>query len=426
MIAWIRLGVAVALLVSWGAARAFHEGGVGACEGCHTMHGKPSGDPVGRSLLIGSDPSSTCLGCHGGTNAGAYQVLSTVVSQALPPGNLTPGGDFAWLRRSYSWIGATGAMETSPGARHGHNVVAIDALLEPDFDRTTAPGGTYPSDQLTCISCHDPHGRFRLNASGVVSTGSAPTLSSGSYGGAQLAQPSATGAVGVYRLLGGYGYAPRSAGSVVPFSTQPPVALAPTAYNRSERTAEVRVAYGAGMSEWCRNCHGSMHVSSASNTSSTFLHPAGSDARLAASGAMSIYNTYVRSGVFTGSQATSYWSLVPYEEGTMDRATLASHAVSDGSVVSGPSTGQETVMCLSCHRAHATGWDHALRWNMTPSGYIVVGGSWPGIDATGRARTPEFSQGRTMGETQAAMYDRVPGVFSTDQKVLCNKCHGEG
>jgi hypothetical protein len=426
MLVRIRFGAAVALLVASGAARAFHGGGVGECDGCHTMHATPSGDTVGPSLLIASDPSSTCLTCHGGTNAGAYQILSTVVSQTLPPGNLTPGGDFAWLKRSYTWIGAKGSVETSPGSKHGHNVVAVDAVLEPDFIRATAPGGTYPSDRLTCISCHDPHGRFRLDANGTMTTGGAPIVSSGSYGGAQLAQPTPAGAVGVYRLLGGVGYAPRSAGAVVPFSAPPPVALSPQNYNKSERTTEVRVAYGAGMSEWCRNCHGLLHTPSASNSTSTLNHPSGNDARLNAGGALAIYNTYLRSGVFTGSQATSYWSLVPYEEGTQNRPTLAAHAVSDGSVRSGPTTGQENVMCLSCHRAHATGWDHALRWNSPPSGYIVVGGSWPGTDASGRARVGEFAQGRTVAETQAAMYDRLPGVFADGQKVLCNKCHGEG
>jgi hypothetical protein len=219
------------------------------------------------------------------------------------------------------------------------------------------------------------------------------------------------------------GYAPRSAGPVVPFSTSPPVALAPKDYNRSELAADVRVAYGTGMSEWCRNCHGFIHDSP---TPGAFNHPAGNDARLNAGNALAVYNTYVRSGVLTGLQTTSYTSLVPYEEGTVDRSTLASHAVSDGSVLSGPSTGQENVMCLSCHRAHATAWDHALRWNNPPSGYIVVGGSWPGTDATGSARLDEFAQGRTRAETEAAMYGRAASSYSEYQKVLCNKCHGQG
>jgi len=417
---------ALAVLLAPALARSFHDGGVGACEGCHAMHTRPTGDPVSASLLLGSDPSSTCLTCHGGSTPGGYQVLSAVVSQVQPPGNFTPGGDFAWLKRSYSWLGPKGTLETSPGASHGHNVTATDALLEADYLRPTAPGGTYPSDRLSCISCHDPHGKYRLDATGAVRTDGTPIASSGSNGGAQLAVPSQRTSVGVYRLLGGVGYAPKSAGAVVPFSAVPPVALSPQTYNRSERTTEVRVAYGSGMSEWCRNCHGLLHTPTASNTTTTFMHPAGNDARLNASTALGIYNSYVRSGVFTNTDTTSYWSLVPYEEGTTDRPTLAPHAVSDGTVRGGPTTGRETVMCLSCHRAHATGWDHALRWNTPPSGYIVVEGSWPGTDAPGRARLDEFAQGRTRAETQAAMYDRDASNYAAYQKLLCNKCHGEG
>jgi hypothetical protein len=426
MMSSVRLAAALALVLAPGLARAFHDGGVGACEGCHTMHSSPSGDASGGSLLLGSDPSSTCLTCHSGASPGGYQVLSTSVSHALPPGNFTPGGDFAWLTRSYSWMGPKGTLETSPGSGHGHNVIAQDALLEADYLRPMAPGGSYPSDRLSCISCHDPHGKYRLDSGGAVRTDGNPIMSSGSYGGAEFVQPTSTGSIGVYRLLGGVGYVPKSIGAVVPFSSPPPVALAPAAYNRSERTAEVRVAYGSGMSEWCRNCHGFLHTPSASNSTSTFEHPAGNDARLNAGGSLAIYNTYVRSGVLTGTQVTSYWSLVPYEEGTSSRPTLAPHAVSDGSVLTGPYTGQETVMCLSCHRAHASGWDRSLRWNTPPSGYITVGGSWPGTDATGRARLDELAQGRTRAETQAAMYERAAGTYATDQKVLCNKCHGEG
>jgi hypothetical protein len=413
----------LAVLLAPAAARAFHDGGVGSCDGCHTMHAKPTGEPAGASLLLGSDPSSTCLNCHGGSTPGGYQVLSAMISAASPPGNFTPGGDFGWLLRSFSWPGAQGATESSPGRRHGHSVVANDVLLEADYDNATAPAGSYPSDRLSCISCHDPHGRYRIDGTGAVRTDGAPIVSSGSYGGRDAAAIPPRGAIGVYRLLGGVGYAPRTASGVVPFSANAPVAFAPKEYNRSERSADVRVAYGAGMSEWCRNCHGFIHDSP---TPGVFNHLAGNDARLNAGNELAIYNSYVRSGVLTGAQAASYTSMVPYEEGTVDRTVLASHAASDGSVLSGPSTGQENVMCLSCHRAHATAWDHALRWNSPPSGYIVVAGSWPGIDVAGSAGQPEFAQGRTRAETEAAMYGRLASSYAEYQKVLCNKCHGQG
>jgi cytochrome c553 len=160
-------------------------------------------------------------------------------------------------------------------------------------------------------------------------------------------------------------------------------------------------------------------------STSSFVHPSGNGALLTAGGEAAIYNQYVRTGVLTGTQASSYSSLVPFEEGTDVRATLASHATSDGSAKGGPVTGRENTMCLSCHRAHATGWDHALRWNMPPSGLLTFGGSWPGTDATGAARLPANAQGRTQAETRAAMYDRNASSFADYQKTLCNKCHAK-
>jgi hypothetical protein len=420
---WGRLTIAVALALGGRGALAFHEGGVAACEGCHSMHGDPDASKSGPNLLVASDPSSTCLQCHATTGPGTYQVYTSNVMSGIVPQQYTPGGDFAWLQRTFLWPNAKGTTETSPGERHGHSIVAQDYGLAADSVNLTSPGGSYPSDRLTCISCHDPHGRYRQLSDGSITSSGTPTFASGSYGGMDLKTPFPGFSVGTYRLLGGVGYLPKSAGAVQPFFSPPPVALAPWSYNRSERVTETRVAYGTGMSEWCQNCHANIHATS--DPSQTFKHPVGASARLATGGEFSIYNNYIRTGVLTGAQATSYTSLVPYEEGLANRTVLAQHAVSDGTQTSGPTTGGENVMCLSCHRAHATGWDHALRWNMPQSGTITFGSSWPGVDAIGDARLPANAQGRLQAETRAAMYDRDPSIYSAYQKTLCNKCHAQ-
>jgi predicted CXXCH cytochrome family protein len=423
------LRLALAFLAAAGTqpALAFHEGGVGSCEGCHSMHGKQDGSDPGPFLLKGSDSSSACLNCHSSDMLGTYEVFTGRNVPQVPPAQLTPGGDFGWLLKSYAWLGQNGTTESSPGEQHGHSILALDYGLAPDSVRLTAPGGSYPSDRLACTSCHDPHGRYRLSADGNIRTTGAPIVSSGSYGGAALALPGPSRAVGAYRLLAGVGYSPRSAGPgvFVPFGSSPPIALSPREFNRSERFTDTRVAYGSGMSEWCANCHGGIHVQQVSNSSSPFRHASGATARLSGGGELAIYNNYVRTGVLTGTQATSYTSMVPYEESMQDRVQLSQRAVSDGSVTGGPASGFENVSCLSCHRAHASGWDHALRWNMPPSGIIVFGGSWPGLDASGEAALARNAQGRTRGETRAAMYDREPSVYSAYQKVLCNKCHAK-
>jgi predicted CXXCH cytochrome family protein len=412
------LAIAMVLALAPQLARAFHEGGAGECDGCHTIHSAASGSSF---LLTARDPSSVCLTCHADTVQRPYTVMTTGLMQGLPPLNYTPGGDFGWLRKTYQWIDAKGLPQTSRGDSHGHNVVAADFGLFPDTQHQFAPGGTYASDKLACISCHDPHGAYRItDTAGTVSRSGAPIRTSGSYtAGATVEEPTATSSVGVYRLLGGAGYQYRSSGQLA-FSASPPVAVAPPAYNRSERTTQVRVAYGAGMVDWCSNCHGAFHTAFAPGN---LLHPTGAAGRLSAT-VSKVYNSYVKTGDLTGMASSSYSSLVPFEEGTPNRASLAPHARSDLSASAGPQTGLENVSCLTCHRAHASGWDHAMRWNQKTE-YIAAAGQWPGVDAGGVAATAVLAQGRTTAETRGAMYDREPTAYTSFQNSLCNKCHAK-
>lgn len=413
-----------------GTALAFHDGGVARCEGCHTMHNSYQNAVMAKNgipqftgnqyLLQGSDQSSTCLNCHSGT--GGYKIANLGTAAGVPPVNYTPGGDFGWLQKSYTWSPRTGVTSTSAGERHGHNIVALDYGLLADTTLTSAPGGTYSAGNLACISCHDPHGKYRImDAAGTIDSNktlgavSKPIHASGSYG----ETPTTDAAVGVYRLLAGTGYAPASNPSS-PFVNNSPVAVVPSTYNRSEQVTETRVAYGTGMSEWCANCHTSIHND---GLASKLIHPASSTATLTAA-VVANYNAYVKSGDLSGAMATSYTSMVPYEEGTADLVVLAPLAVNNGTQTGGPD-GTENVMCLSCHRAHATGWNSMTRWNNSPE-MIVLDGEWPGTDALGAdSSLAKYHEGRTQAETQAAMYGRLASGYATFQRSLCNKCHAK-
>lgn len=379
----------------------FHNGGTGDCQGCHTIPPK----------LLGTDASSTCLGCHqaGGriTLAGQHQVATNPGTSPLCA-QLSPGGDFCWLKKDYRWsVSEVRIRQSSDGDSHGHNIVAIDYGYGPDSVHTVAPGGIYPAASLSCISCHDPHGNYRRLADGTIATAGPQVLASGSY--ANSPDPTPGGAVGVYRMLAGKGYQPINAPGVPVFTADPPAAVSPPHYNRAETFSPTRVVYGAGMSEWCLNCHPQLNGIN--------KHQVGGSAVLTAE-IISNYNKYISSGNMTGSHSTAYTSLVPYEVGLKDYARLKMLAVSAGS--SGPSGG-ENVMCLTCHRAHASGWDHMLRWNMQGD-FIVYAGEYPGID---NATPPEFAQGRSVAETRKAMYDRLAGAFASYQRNFCNKCHGQ-
>ncbi len=122
-----------------------------------------------------------------------------------------------------------------------------------------------------------------------------------------------------------------------------------------------------------------------------------------------------------GKAATAYTSMVPFESGGTDYALLKRTASSGGRMTAGPEQGAG-VMCLSCHRAHASGWDFSTRWNAKAE-FIVYGGEFPGVDV---ASVPaRLSQGRTRAEAAKTFYGRPPGAYAAHQRSLCNKCHAE-
>jgi len=318
------------------------------------------------------------------------------------------GGDFAWLKKSYSWT-AHNESETEDGSSHGHSIVAAANNYIADTVNTLAPGGTFSSSQLGCGSCHDPHGTGKRLSDGTYSATGGIKSGSGSTG----TIPAAGEAVGIYRLLAGPYY---TGAAGVTFKAWP-IAVTPSPYNMTEATNQVRVAYGAQAGntwgQWCGSCHPSMLTTGIGKSGHT--HPVDQTLGGSAGSAGWNYNQYVKtgdmSGTFGGTTPGPYTSLVPFAEATGDITTLTNHAKNDNTYLNGPGS-SDTVTCVTCHRAHASGWKHALRWN-TETTYIVNNGAYPA------------EMGRTAIETQGAYYDRPSTVFATYQKSLCNKCHAK-
>ena len=360
----------VLILALGGTALAFHGGGVAHCDGCHSMHNSPENPVTGTpnsDLLKGSDASSTCLNCHQGS--GSYHILSTDAT------NWSPGGDFFWLTQSYTNTNWSGSVTSDPD-NMGHNVIATDFGLTVDATNTVAPGGTYQASDLGCASCHDPHGK----KDGGTANGQLPISVSGSYGDVPVAGTIA----GNYRLLGDVQYG---------MATAAPIAVT----DSFGETDLSHPAYGAGMSEWCATCHGDY-------INNSQKHPSANGEFL--NGQAANYNSYVATGDFTGVQATSFTALVQFERQETDPAILLAAVTS----AAGPDS-SDNVMCLTCHRAHASAFNNITRWDME---HELLAEGWP-----------TAANLVTMGAVPLSDYygRDIATDFGDFQRSLCNKCH---
>jgi hypothetical protein len=424
-LATVALGLGLAT-----SAYAFHSGGVAECAGCHSMH---SSFPGGSSLLVGGDASATCLACHqhaGDTGPSSYHISTAEADMApgFSPLQRTPGGDFDWLKKNYTWTGRGNPPPIigEAGQTHGHNIVATAGYFEgvtvnynylPDSENSQSPGGNFPATDLTCTSCHDPHGQSRRLADGTImnpdtpgTTSYLPISASGSYTSASSDPVAGQTAVGVYRLLGGPTYG-------VFASIGAPAAIAPSTYNQTEATNQVKVAYGrstlagnATWGEWCGACHQDMHQAAQGAGS---VHPVDEvlDSTIKAN-----YNKYVKTGDLSATSANSYTSLVPVIYDISNYDTLQGLAGNGSPTYAGlDATTNGRVDCLSCHRAHASAWEYAMRWN--PEYEFLT-------DASGNYYNGGYGgRGRTTAEVEDSYYDRPSTVFAKSQRSLCNKCH---
>jgi len=362
-----------------GSAMAFHGGGVAHCDGCHSMHNSPDNPVEGlanTTLLKGSDPSSTCLNCHNGT--GSYHINSTDGS------NAKEGGDFYWVSNPYSVV-VRGNTNTYGGDNAGHNVVAFDfgMLADANPSNAQAPGGTYSATNLGCTSCHDPHGQVLGGTAG----GQLPISTSGSYGAA----PAAGTIKGNFRLLGDSGYKYET------FTYDAPIALA-----NGSNGAYTR--YGKGMSEWCANCHTQYLASATKHPVSTVF---------GATQATN-YNSYVATGNFTGSQTTAYEDLVPFEYFNNGLGGINNNLFLTGLLTTpvGPTTNVSQVMCLTCHRAHASAHNNAGRWDFETE-YIAESAA---------LESPDVPASAVVYYEDGVAID-IATKFGDYQRSLCNKCH---
>ncbi|MDH3329036.1 MAG: hypothetical protein OEM01_07355, partial [Desulfobulbaceae bacterium] len=149
--------------------------------------------------------------------------------------------------------------------------------------------------------------------------------------------------------------------------------------------------------EWCSNCHPQYGVDNDGNK-----HPAGNAEGL--DGYATNYNHYIATGNWDPDpDAAHYDDLVPFETGD----TKGDLTLDDPTA-----TASSNVMCVTCHRAHASPWDNITRWNT--SNTLMV---------------EEFEAGTLDAALKAvAFYKNGVAVdmlteYGEFQRSLCNKCH---
>ena len=319
-----------------------HAAGVGACNMCHTMHNSQDGmlvdpdSPGGNQFLLNDSTPSDVC-----LNCHAGFVSETLGLDPLNPPNEIGAGNYVFLMEDNLNDAFGGATNPIPGDAAGHNINAPSEGLSSDGTLVTSPGGNFPSSALGCTSCHDPHGNdgFRmLNGVGPVQNG------------------------------------------IFSFSAPRPDGFGLSIYHGNER-ANSHTAYNSGFSEWCGNCHGGFH-----NNTTAFVHPSGMDMGAPISAAYNIYNG--SEDPLGGATGTAYLAQVPFEDSAVSYTSTE-----------GPSAGSR-IMCLTCHRAHASSAPDAGRWDFSVtllSDDGVESGSYPLPDPYG----------------------------STAQRSLCNKCHAK-
>jgi len=291
------------------------------------------------ALLIADTATDLCLTCHAEGNGA---VMGT--DPSLPPPE-KGGGNFVFLLEDNLNDAPNGMYDPIFGEAAGHSIVALAQGLVGDTRHPFSPGGSFPGDQLGCTSCHDPHGN------------------------------------GNFRMLYGVGAVQDD---LFTFAYPAPLAVG-IGLNVGPESKARHSAYQRGMSAWCANCHGPAYHKTPGG--STFVHV--SD-RALASHVSAQYNRYDGDrDPLGGNQATAYLPDVPFEDPSNDPGSTT-----------GPSPSSR-VMCLSCHRAHASSSPAAGRWDLNVQTL--------GLDGVASGSYP------------------IPNPYGdASQRRLCWKCHSGG
>jgi len=343
----------------------------GPCVNCHTMHNSQNDAPMATYGPSGQPWTGTgpypglvrgdCLGCHGlGTSSnidpvtGAPQVFHTNATDLA-------GGNFAYI---------TGTKGSGASDTKGHNVVDLG---NPD-DVLNGPPGAFSGfghDQavtnlnLTCAGENGCHGKRAPFSGDSNLRGLRGAHHNDVEGRCDIADKDYNS----YRFLWGvkgfenngtYKWQNHDADNHNEYfgATSPPVYTSSNCATVCHGTESIQAPQNT-MSGFCATCHGNFHTLSGGdygsgagigddNLSPFQRHP--TDVVLPSSGEYAAYTSYS-------------------VEAPVARQSVAS------SISNTVNPGSDVVMCISCHKAHASDYPDMLRWDYNT---IVVGGGGSG------------------------------------------------
>jgi predicted CXXCH cytochrome family protein len=179
-----------------------------SCAGCHRAH-----TAQGPQLINATDETALCLTCHGASVAGATTSVETGLLAGTNNGLL--GGGFTSATMDTDWSGAAVSL---PATSTHMNMGQGDGTM---WGSGAIGSGAGSSFDLTCTSCHNPHG-------------------SGTY---RILRPIPIGA-------------PATAGVFVPDQTTP-VYTVSSPLNRyfGQVYAGGDLAAQNSLDQWCSTCH---------------------------------------------------------------------------------------------------------------------------------------------------------------------------
>jgi predicted CXXCH cytochrome family protein len=328
----------------------------GVCSDCHTMHNSQNNSPMNYDGVTTAPEDNLlrgdCLGCHGQGNADNLEGSSNTIPQVLHTQGSTGTGDLAGGNFGYlTGVKTLGTGGTTLNA--GHNVIDINVV---DTVNTTPPGDEHSTGitnaNFTCAGQFGCHGdRTATSNFAAVSGGHHADDSVLKFGSISEADQGSTTALSYRFLKGVKGGEDSDWEATVSASDH-------NEYKGStDGTESTKTAPGGGtISGLCAECHGDFHSSAdiGGPTGTPWeRHP--TDISLPNTGGYATYNPDGEGTTDPG----EYNPLAPVARVTIPNASTAT--------VTESGTDDDIVMCLSCHRAHASPYADMLRWEYTMS-----------------------------------------------------------